>query len=706
MKTHLVKVNPIKKLGFILFISILFSFCSGKTSPKENLSNVEFSLQTGHIENITSLTFTPDNRTLITGSLDNVIRIWEVESAKEIKQIQPSLRNNGGITSVTCSNNGDFIASGDNRGYITIWNTRNYSQTNIFKAHKSGINVVAFSPDDKKILSGGRDHKLKMWDVANGKLLFNFQGHKGAVTNLQMSRDGNFITSSAQDSTIRVWDLQKGVEYRSWYIPSPELSMAFPSENRLVLSNNKTEGIVQIWAVANWKEIGRLKEEFISIGSTPDEKEIYVIAKNKIELRNFLTGALTRIVYEEDGIGPSITQIAFSIDTKFVALVINNQEIRIIDGTTGKIINSIGRSILGANEINVTPDGKYIFAENKLAFGSLLAAYPLDSTFSTNSLKSLTSNNSPFYFRNNYEVLVEQSYKEVALFDIRTGKVIREFRDNFTQPFIISPKGDYFVARFDKYLSIFDFNTGIRTKDIMKTDSYLKFLDFSKDGKYLLVASLTYFKIFEMPVGKEVKNFMGTEFNQICSFDIDANGDYIIIESYYNKITIKNALFGDVKKKIADVKFQEIRDVKLSKDKNILAIADLSGKVILYNLKEMKITKMLYHKAGVTSVVFSPNGKYVISASMDGEIKISDLNPGKELITIVGVIKNMGESKNPIADYVAYSPKKEFSGNETTLRGIVQFKRDNKLISPERYWNQLFIRNLLSKTMESKFSEE
>jgi len=70
---------------------------------------------------VTSVTFSPDGRTLASGSYDQTVRLWEVSSGQCLNVLQGHTNM---VTSVAFSPDGKTLASGSSDGTINLWDSQ------------------------------------------------------------------------------------------------------------------------------------------------------------------------------------------------------------------------------------------------------------------------------------------------------------------------------------------------------------------------------------------------------------------------------------------------------------------------------------------------------------------------------------------------------------------------------------------------------
>ncbi|HIQ31312.1 MAG TPA: hypothetical protein EYH49_04010, partial [Aquifex aeolicus] len=88
--------------------------------------------------------------------------VWDVESKKEKRRIRV---RGGAVYTVHFSPKGDMVATGGFDGKVRIWSARNWKLVALLEGHKSRITRLRFSPDGRKLVSGDDRGWVIIWDV-------------------------------------------------------------------------------------------------------------------------------------------------------------------------------------------------------------------------------------------------------------------------------------------------------------------------------------------------------------------------------------------------------------------------------------------------------------------------------------------------------------------------------------------------------------
>jgi len=125
----------------------------------------------GHSHSVSSVAFSPDGKVLASGSFDDTIKLWDVQTGRALQTLTGHSDN---VNSVAFSPDGKVLASGS--ATIKLWDVQTGRVQQTLTGYSDIVNSVAFSPNGKVLASGSYDNTIKLWDVQTRRALQTLTG--------------------------------------------------------------------------------------------------------------------------------------------------------------------------------------------------------------------------------------------------------------------------------------------------------------------------------------------------------------------------------------------------------------------------------------------------------------------------------------------------------------------------------------------------
>ncbi|UYN96342.1 MAG: PD40 domain-containing protein [Enhydrobacter sp.] len=177
----------------------------------------------GHREGITGLAFSPDGSKLASRSSDGLIILRDSSSGRVLASIRghdkapnDSDENDGEmrveISSLSFSPDGKrLLTSADDRT-ARLWDAATGAPLAVLK-HSAPVTGASFSPDGGIVVTVqhhyGYDEPVQLWHADSARLLRGLR-HEKWVARAVFMPDGRRLVTSATDARLRVWDIESG----------------------------------------------------------------------------------------------------------------------------------------------------------------------------------------------------------------------------------------------------------------------------------------------------------------------------------------------------------------------------------------------------------------------------------------------------------------------------------------------------------------
>ena len=156
-----------------------------------------------HTHWVQCVAFSPDGKKLATVSQDGTVKVWDVETGRELIHYAG---HTDSVRGVAFSPDGKNIASGGADKEVRIWDSATGKDVQTLPGHTESLTCVAYSPDGVWLATGGVDRKLRLYDVASGALKHELLGHNLLINAVAFSGDSKMVTSVSGDRLVAMWD--------------------------------------------------------------------------------------------------------------------------------------------------------------------------------------------------------------------------------------------------------------------------------------------------------------------------------------------------------------------------------------------------------------------------------------------------------------------------------------------------------------------
>ena len=486
-----------KKLTFSVILFIITNLIIAQTTnrglvletitdPETTLGKPEVKFQTGHSDAVRSVSFSPDRKYIASGSDDDTVKLWEVESGKEIRTFTGHTDD---VESVSFSPDGKYLASGSADDTVKLWEVESGKEIRTFSGHTSYVSSVSFSSDGKYLASGSWDRTIKLWEVESGKEIRTFSGHTDFVRSVSFSPDGKYLASGSEDDTVKLWELESGKEIRTLTGHTDVVeSVSFSPDGKYIASGSN-DATVKLWEVDSGEEIRTLTghtDDVESVSFSPDGKYL-ASGGSTIELWEVENG---KEIWSVSDYTDCVSSVSFSPDGKFLASGSADDTVKLWEVESGKEIRTFSGHTAYVSSVSFSPDGKYI------ARGSVDDTVKLWEVESGKEIRTLTGHTDSVEsvsFSPDGKYIASESWDgTIKLWEVKSGKEIRTFSGHtvYVSSVSFSPDGKYLASGSDDTVKLWEVDSGKEIRTLTGQTPWVASVNFSSDGKYLASGSL------------------------------------------------------------------------------------------------------------------------------------------------------------------------------------------------------------------------
>ncbi len=269
----------------------------------------------GHNGDINAIAFSSNGRVLASGSNDNTVKLWDIQTAKEIKTLHASTED-----ILTVAFNANFLATAGSDQIIKLWDLKTTANPRSLKGHEGIIHSIAFSPNGERLISGSWDKTIRLWDINAATELHQFKG-KDSIYSVAFHPNGQLIAAGSFDETITIWDCNTGKLVRT-------------------LRGN---GMLTVYSVA----------------FSPDGKQIISgDLSNAVRIWETNTGKSKLILKGKNDVFGGVFSVAYSPDGHFIASGSGDETLSLWHSKTGEKLETLREN--NVRTVAFSPDGRLL----------------------------------------------------------------------------------------------------------------------------------------------------------------------------------------------------------------------------------------------------------------------------------------------------------------------------------------------------------
>ena len=539
-------------------------------------------------------------------------------------------------------------------GELILWDLDARKELRHWSAHTGWVTAVAFSPDGQILISGGEGGLTILWDINTGNEVRQLTGNSGAIIGLGVSStvdasDSALLTGS-EDGTMILWDINTGqiLNHFERY-SSPLTNLAVASSQPLAVSGYK-DGSMILWDLNSAQLVWHNQisvEPVAGVAISTDGSFILSTASFSLRYIDSQSGE----VVKQNSTGGTPVQVVFSPDGKF-ALVVYAGVIVQWDVENWHEQQMLTVDIDGLTALAISHDG-YLglsgYANGSLHLWNLVEALDYQ-TFDTHMMADSLAVSPD----GQYLLLGNQSTdtQSPVLWDISGAHIIKTFQ-GFNEKVApgavaISPDGRYAAAGGGEdstglpALMVWNLANGELACNLEGYRAVVRSVAFSPNSRLLLASSEALnpdekndLILWDVQTCQLVRRFDLNENEDVAGIAFNSEGSLAVTGSAFNKSTILwDVNTGrEIRRFVIPINsgFIPIFDVAFGPDERTI-VAPGPGPIYLWDVETGKIIRRYTgHTALVWSLDLSPDGKYILSGSNNGEVILWDFSTGEEL---------------------------------------------------------------------------
>jgi len=424
--------------------------------------------------------------------------------------------------------------------------------------------------------------------------------HDEMVMAIAYSPDGELVATASKDNSAKLWEAASGNLRHKLAGHSDEVGYAVYSPDGRILATSSRDKTAMLWNVTTGESLQVLsghEGQLYELAFSPDGQRITTSSNDgTARVWDVSTG---QEIHRLSGHDARVRRVITSADGHLIATASTDKTVGLWDAQTGRLVHRFDDPNEEATDLEFSPDSRSI----AIAYGQRLPV--------------------------------------VAIRDVATGEQRTRFVGHKKQVtgVAFSRDGNYVAtASGDATAKLWDVATGSEIRTLVGHIQQLNAVAWSPDGSQLATASLDgTARLWEFATGRLHRTLRGHS-STIGAIVFAPNGLHVATAAAENAARIWDVQAD--RETATIVGPATAGEIAQSPDGSRLAIIwddfEIHSADIVDAMSGRHLATLTGHSQRLWQLDFSPDGKRIVTNSLDHTAKIWDTNSGRELMTLSG----------------------------------------------------------------------
>jgi len=540
---------------------------------------------------------------------------------------------NGAVATFTISKDGEWVATADDTGTVSIWNLIDGKQVHELKNKYRGVKSLAFSPDRSALVFSDNDKHIFRWNLKLDQV-FEFEKRLSANTNKVMFNDtGDRVISGTESFQVIEWDASSG-KLMNQFAADQRINDMSLSSDRKYLALALDVATLQVFDMSTKK--------VLNVSTIPKSLDSFTFVTYLPSDSNILTGSADGFVRSWNATGSVLLWANTSASQSDHPEIVNPVKALAVSKTGSKLVvgfrdglveiwdistqkREVSKALVSIpiQRVVISPDDKTIAFQGGESFVEILS---LSNDSQSSRVDGTLPRGNPISPDNT--LIAIQQRDTLNLFSLSNVSPQSKFVLYDVPPrgsVNFSPDGNIVTAFSNGVFHYWSTSSGVELKEISTKREIECQAIYRRDGTFLFASS----NLGILYSDANLKPFCSIRRNARATSEEFLPDGSIIALSLQNQLVETWDLRNSEPRPLKELQTPgHVLDVTISTDGKLLAAASAGGSLEIYNFETMQLIKIIDLKSGpVFQVLFSNDGRYLISGSSDGTLRFFGLYP-------------------------------------------------------------------------------